>query len=82
LLVVFGSAKLREQVEAAKPFHQKREMAAILRSHSRELQPQSTPRFAMSHNSFDPDLAFFDKKIKAGLCAHGFGLLRQNKHTT
>jgi len=45
LLVVFGSAIFRERVETAKPFHQKREMAAVLVAHGRELQSQSAAGF-------------------------------------
>ena len=71
LLVVFRSAKFRERIEAAKPIHQKREMTAILVAYGSELQSQSTTGFLMPDNGFDPDLAFLDKKINAGLRAHG-----------
>ena len=47
-------------------------MAAILVVHGRELQSQSAARFLMPDDSLDPDLAFLDKKIKAGLRTHGF----------
>jgi len=72
LLVVFGPARFRERVETAKPFHQKREMAAILVAHGRELQSQSAAGFLVPDDGFNPDLPFLDKKIKAGLRPHGF----------
>ena len=70
LLVVPADSKPRNQAESAKPFHQIREMPAIFLLHCREFQPQSTTGPYMPHNSFGPDLSFFDKKMKVGLRAH------------
>jgi len=71
-LVVLVSAGFRKRVETAKPFHQKREMAAILGAHGRELQSQSAAWFLMPDDGFNPDLPFLDKKIKVSLHPHGF----------
>ena len=71
LLVVPADSKPRNQAESAKPFHQIREMPAIFLLHCREFQPQSTTGPYMPHNSFGPDLTFFDKKMNVCLRAHG-----------
>ena len=71
LLVVFDDSKPRNQAESAKPFHQIRETLAIFLLHSSEFQPQSTTGPYMPHNSFGPDLTFFDKKMNVCLRAHG-----------
>jgi len=71
LLVVLADSKPRNQTESAKPFHQIRETLAIFLLHCRELQPQSTTGPYMPHNSFGPNLSFFDKKMNVRLRAHG-----------
>jgi hypothetical protein len=81
LLVVFAASKPGNQTEAAKPFHQVGEMAAIFLTYCRELQSQSTAGLHMPHNGFGPDLSFFDKKMQVGLCAHSLVLVRQDKQT-
>jgi len=53
---------LENLTECAKPFHQARETRAIFLEHGRELQPQATAGLYMPHNSFGPDLTFFDRK--------------------
>jgi len=81
LLVLFAASKPRNQAESAKPFHQAREARAIFLAHGRELQPQATTRLYMPHNSFGPDLTFFDKKMKVCLRAHGLCLACLDKQT-
>jgi hypothetical protein len=71
LLVVPADSKPRNQAEPAKPFHQIRETLAIFLLHSRECQPQSATGPHMPHDSFGPDLSFFDKKMNVCLRAHG-----------
>jgi hypothetical protein len=70
LLDEFGSSKPRNQAESAKSFHQIGETPAIFLTHRREFQPQSTTGLYMPHNSFGPDLTFFDKKMKVCLRPH------------
>lgn len=72
--VEFAVSKSRNLAECAKPFHQARETLAIFLVHGRELQPQATTRLYMPHNSFGPDLTFFDKKMNLCLRAHGLCL--------
>jgi len=79
--VVFADSKPRNQAESAKPFHQIRETPAIFLLHCREFQPQSTTGPYMPHNSFGPDLTFFDKKMNVCLRAHGPCLLCLDKQT-
>jgi len=81
LRVEFADSKLRNLAECAKPFHQARETWAIFLVHGRELQPQATTGLYMPHNSFGPDLAFFDKKMNVGLRAHGLCLPCLDKQT-
>ena len=81
LRVEFADSKLRNLTECAKPFHQARETRAIFLVHGRELQPQATTGLYMPHNSFGPDLAFFDKKMNVGLRAHGLCLPCLDKQT-
>ena len=71
LVVVPADSKPRNQAESAKPFHQIRETLAIFLLHSRECQPQSATGPHMPHDSFGPDLSFFDKKMNVCLRAHG-----------
>jgi len=81
LRVVFADSKLRNLAECAKPFHQASETRAIFLVHGRELQPQATAGLYMPHNSFGPDLTFFDKKMNIGLRAHGLCLSCLDKQT-
>jgi len=62
-------------------FSSSRETRAIFLVHGRELQPQATTGLYMPHNSFGPDLAFFDKKMNVGLRAHGLCLACLDKQT-
>jgi hypothetical protein len=81
LRVVFAVSKPRKLTECAKPFHQARETLAIFLAHCRELQPQATAGLYMPHNSFGPDLTFFDKEMNVGLRAHGLCLPCLDKQT-
>src|SRR6266850_7690683 len=81
LLVVFAASKPGNQTEAAKPFHQIGEMAAIFLVHGGEFQPQSPSGLHMPHHGFGPDLPLFDKEMEVGLRAHGLGRLGQDKQT-
>jgi len=81
LRVEFAVSKLRNLAECAKPFHQARETRAIFLVHGRELQPQATTGHYMPHNSFGPDLTFFDKKMNVGLRPHGLCLPCLDKQT-
>ena len=81
LMVVFAASKPGNQAEAAKPFHQIGEMAAIFLTHCGEFQPQSPAGLHMPHNGFGSDLPFFDKKMEVGLRAHSLGLMCQDKQT-
>jgi hypothetical protein len=79
--VEFAVSKLRNLAECAKPFHQARETRAIFLAHRRELQPQATTRLYMPHNSFGPDLPFFDEKMNFSLRAQGLCLPCLDKQT-
>jgi hypothetical protein len=79
--VQFAVSKLRKLAECAKPFHQTRETRAIFLVHGRELQTQATTWFYMPHNSFGPDLPFFDEKMNVCLRAHRLCLPRLDKQT-
>jgi len=76
LLVAFAGLKPRNRAEFAEPLQQVCQTWAILLAHRREFQPQSTTGLYLAHNSFRPDLSFFDKKMKVCLCANGLELPR------
>jgi hypothetical protein len=66
--------KLREQAKPTKSLHQYRETVAVFLEHGREFHSQSTAGLYVTHDRFGPDLAFLDKKMKAGLRSQSFGL--------
>jgi|SRR6267143_1508615 len=81
LLALFAASKPRNQAKSAKPSHQIREAPAIFLAHGRELQSQTTTGLYTPHNGFGPDLSFFDKEMKVGLCAQRLWLPCLHKQT-